>query len=333
MKQKTQAGNIGSLVALGLNIALLILATWIFFNRQFVLDSIALWGYNPPKAIVALANQTTMTDESRRYFYASRPTIDGRDTFTASCKNTDEQTIVLGCYVNREIHVFNVTDPRLPGVKAVTAAHEMLHAAYERLSDDEKAQIKILIGNELKGLKNDRIKKLIAIYNKTEPGELYNEMHSILATEADMLRPELEQYYYQYFTDRQAVVKLSAKYEAVFSDLRYRQDILVAELEMEASEINRRSADLNKNISQLNIDVQTFNNRAENGEFDTESQFNRQRDSLISRQAQLQTQRTEVKSLIASYEAKRAKLEAINLEAKSLNSSINSKLTPIPSVR
>ena len=38
------------------------------------------------------------------------------------------KTAVLGCYANREISIFNVTDQRLDGIREVTAAHEMLHA-------------------------------------------------------------------------------------------------------------------------------------------------------------------------------------------------------------
>ena len=35
-------------------------------------------------------------------------------------------------------YIYNVNDERLNGLKEVTAAHEMLHAAYERLPESDK---------------------------------------------------------------------------------------------------------------------------------------------------------------------------------------------------
>ncbi len=50
-----------------------------------------------------------------------------------------KRNAILGCYnpSSRDIYIYNVTNSELDGVKEVTAAHEMLHAAWERLSESE----------------------------------------------------------------------------------------------------------------------------------------------------------------------------------------------------
>lgn len=333
MEHSGRKTNTGRNIALGINLALILLAGWVFFNRQEVFDRISLFGYTPTAEAAALADQTKMTDISRRYFYASRPEVNDRAAFKQNCSNDNEKTIVLGCYAARRIYLFNVTDERLPGVKAVTAAHEVLHAAYERLDATKKSQVDKMVQTQMKTINDARISQLIDTYNETEPGQLLNEMHSILATEVATLNPELEGYYRQYFADRGSIVNMSANYEKVFSNLRTRQNALVDELNKTVADINDRSSQLNQEVERLNADVSSFNRRAQDNQYTTQAEFDRERNALVARQQQLQAERDAIESLIKDYENKKKELDAINLEAESLNTSINSNLDSIPSVR
>lgn len=332
MEASGRKSSVGRIIALGINLALIVFAAWVFVNRQEVFDRISLLGYTPSSEVIELADASTMTDESRRYFYASRPEVNDRSAFSKNCSNDSEETIVLGCYAARRIYIFNVTDERLPGVKAVTASHEMLHAAYERLGSNDKARVEGMLRAEMSTINDERIAQLADTYNKTEPGQVLNEMHSILATEVSSLSPELENYYSQYFTDRQAVVALSGAYERVFSDLRTQQETLAAELNGLADSINQRSAALNEGVGRLNADVDSFNRRAQANQFSTRAQFDSERTELLERQQQLQAERSAIEGMIARYDGLKQQLDAINLEAQSLNTSINSGLDSVPSV-
>ncbi len=327
--EEHRRGHTGRIVALVLNLALITLAVWVYFNRQVILDEIELFDYHPTADVQALADNTTMTAASKRYFYASHPTIDNRQAFNANCHNTDEKTIILGCYAGGSIHVFDVTDSRLPAVREVTAAHEMLHAAYVRLPGEEKNRINSLIEQQLKSIGgDDHIQSLISSYNRTEPGELNNEMHSILGTEVRGLSPELEQYYQRYFTNRTKIVAYAASYQAVFSGLQSQQQTLLGDLNSLADQINKRTVAHNEAIKQLNADVTSFNKRASDGT-ESQTQFNAERNNLISRQNDLQTERTAIGQLIVTYNQKRDQLSSLNLVAQSLDSSINSSLDPV----
>ncbi|PSB55690.1 hypothetical protein [Chamaesiphon polymorphus] len=198
--------------------------------------------YRPPSEIARLATSTTMTPLAQRLFYVNNPTIESRKSSLNLCKGS-EHTIVLGCYVVRKgIFLQEVTDPRLKGVMEVTAAHEMLHVAYQRMSIFEQSQINKQLQQALIQLQNPRILRLVATYNRQDPKSVDNELHSILGTEVRDLSPKLEEYYRAYFTNRSTVVALSERYEGVFTALRAKAKTLSQELTTRKSALEQLSA-------------------------------------------------------------------------------------------
>jgi len=280
-----------------------------------------------------LATTANMSDHGRFYFYASRPEINDREAFNHNCKAASEQTVVLGCYASQRIYVFDITDQRLAGIKEVTAAHEMLHAAYDRLSKSEKDRVHRLLEAELESINDKRIRDLIAIYDQTEPGERLNELHSILATEMTKLSSELETYYQQYFIDRSSVVALSKQYESVFSSIKEQQASLLAELNDLAAKITANSENYNRDATRLNADIAAFNQRANNDGYTSQAAFNADRQILVDRQNQIANDRESINASIAAYNEKREVLQGLNGQAQELNQSINSNsLEPSPSL-
>ena len=212
----------------------------IWSQRWNIHDAMRLRSYNPPAEVSQLATDTTMNDSVRRVFYVNRPELQGREAFNQSCTSS-EQTIVLGCFVSGTgIFLYNVTDERLKGIVQVTAAHEVLHAAYQRLDRREKARVNDMLEQTFAKLDNQRIKDTIEDYRKNG-ADITNELHSILATEVRDLPAELEQYYSQYFTSRVKIVEFSEKYEQAFTQRRQQvaaADVKLAELKqrIEAAE-------------------------------------------------------------------------------------------------
>lgn len=184
--------------------------------QQDIRDWLKLRGYVPPAEIVALADDTSMLGNARRLFYVQHPLLADKNTFNEYCRN-GEETIVLGCYIHGQgIYLLDVTDERITGVEEVTAAHELLHAAYERLSSKERSRIDTLTNKAFNELQDDRIRQTIEVYRQKDPAIVPNELHSILGTEVRVLPQELEEYYARYFSDRAQVVTLSEQYEQVF---------------------------------------------------------------------------------------------------------------------
>jgi uncharacterized protein YukE len=167
--------------------------------------------------------------------------------FSKSCPKFDEQTIVIGCFQSgqRGISVLKVTDERLDGVEVVTAAHEMLHAAYERLSSAERKQVDgWLQSYQANGLKDQRIKDTLENYKKSEPGQQLNEMHSIFGTEINDLPTDLENYYAKYFTNRHQVTAAASHYQQAFTTRQAQIKTFDEQLDAMSATIKRHTEQL-----------------------------------------------------------------------------------------
>lgn len=212
-------------------------------NRQAILDWWFLRSYQPPAHIAKLADEAAMSEEGRRLFYVSDPTLDKKEQFNFDCP-FKEHTIVLGCYDGRYIYILDVTEKELEGVEEVTAAHEMLHAAYKRLDGAEKERINSLLDAQIAKVKNQRVLGIIAEYEKDENADIQNELHSILPTELSNLSTDLEDYYSRYFKDRSVVVKTAQDYAGVFTKLESRIKAYDEELTSLKSQIDRIEGEL-----------------------------------------------------------------------------------------
>lgn len=167
-----------------------------------------------------------MSDEGRRYFYVSDPQINEKKTFNENCPTTEEAS-VLGCYTHQRIYIMRVEREELDGIMEVTAAHEMLHAAYDRLDGDTRSRITGLLEEEFDRQNDERIARLMDRYEASGGSDVrQNELHSILPTQVAELSPELEEYYSRYFTDRSRVVDLYNQYAGTFEDIRGRIESL-----------------------------------------------------------------------------------------------------------
>jgi hypothetical protein len=234
--------------------SLLLLIVWLAIlallalNKQNLTDWWLLRHYQAPAAVAQLATQDTMTAYGRKILYVNHAAIEDKTTFPKQCPNNGgEQTIVLGCYHSDQAGIFllSVTDPRLNGVEQVTAAHEMLHGAYDRLSSSEKTKVDaMLLDYYNHNLHNQRVRDTIAAYKKTEPHDVVNEMHSVFGTEVAQLPSGLEQYYKQYFTDRSQVATYAAQYQGEFSSRQAQVARDDAQLIVLKKQIDSSEADL-----------------------------------------------------------------------------------------
>ncbi|HMH70249.1 MAG TPA: hypothetical protein VK502_02525 [Candidatus Saccharimonadales bacterium] len=323
-------GHLAAIIATVISITL---AALLFFNRQCVVDQLTVWQYKPSGEVATLADRSGMNDKGKFFFYASQPAVENAQSFNKQCGRLEASTAILGCYNGRNIYVYNVTDARLDGIREVTAAHEMLHAAYARMNDKDKKQVNALLETEYAKLKDDKqFAERMAFYARTEPGERDNELHSVIGTEVANISPELEAHYKTYFTNRGTVVMLHAKYASVFADLQNQSDTLSTELTQLGEKIENESVVYNKEVSQLNQDIQSFNATATGGGFSNQTGFETARTALTSRASQLDAKRQSINNDVARYDTLRQQLTNIASQSDALNHSIDSSLAPAPSL-
>lgn len=267
-KQKPRSRHLG--IKLFLVLLWFVALGLVAVNRQAILDWWKLRSYQAPAEIAQLATQDTMTDYSRKVFYVNQPALVNKSDFATRCPNAGgEKTIVLGCYHSGQsgIYLLDVTDPRLEGVEQVTAAHEMLHAAYERLNSEERQKVdKLLQAYYDNGLTNERIRQTVESYKQSEPTELLNEMHSIFGTEVAQLPAELEAYYKRYLADRSKVTAFAAQYDAAFTSRKAERERIAQQLTDLKTQLDSRKAEFGTQKQNLETMYQDLISKRDSGD-------------------------------------------------------------------
>lgn len=266
--------------------------------------------------------------------YASHPTLDGSQAFNKYCGRKEQHAAILGCYANNRIYLFDITDKRLDGIREVTAAHEMLHAVYVRLSEGERNRLGELLEKEYQRLSaDDEYRDRMAFYERTQPGERQNELHSIIGTEMRDIDPALESHYKKYFADRHKVVTLHDGYSKVFREYKTKSDDLKAQIDASKSQLERQTNEYAATYERLDADIERFQQRAgERDGFASQNEFAAARRALESRITAANTLRT---SVIATEKRVNELISEYNSTiewSQDLYKSLDSTLAPAPTV-
>jgi len=303
------------------------LAAAYWFGPQ-LLDEFRAQQYTPSSHISAIEQRVTLTSAGRRIFYATSPEVQDSGQFNGSCHSVERTTAILGCYYRDRIYLYNVQNSELDGALDVTAAHELLHAAYARLSTFEQHKVDGLVRAAYQKVKDEpTLKRLMEYYKQAEPGAEINELHSILGTTIANLDSELERYYARYFTNRASIVTLNQRYTQVFSELDQQATSLKAKISAEESSLKTETDAYQNELNQLNSDIQSFNQRAASGDFSSQ-EFYAARNVLSGRVAALNRRQNQLNARISAYNTMIVEYNKLAVRAQQLNQSMNGVSAP-----
>jgi hypothetical protein len=311
-----------SWLAVGLMLLVWVLIGLAIWQRTTLFDWWRLRGYDPSSEVAALADATTMNDHTRNLFYVYHPDIEPRDTFNGHCRS-GEFTIILGCYVSTKgIYLYKISDPRLNGVEEVTAAHETLHAAYDRLSGKERAQVDAWTEQAFQQLTSQRIKDTIEQYRKSDPSSVPNELHSILGTEVRDLPAPLENYYKKYFIDRAKIVDFSDMYESAFTTRK----ALVTSYETQLKNLKAQVEQANENLKTKGMELQEEYDRLNTNRSSVEpNTFSLQASQYNAKVKTYNNLVENTRALISKYNSIYEQYQKVVLEQQDLYQSIDSR--------
>lgn len=329
-KNKKITGAIASFVCCCL---LIVFSYLIIVNKQYIIDQITVWQFKPTEEALSLIERAGMSESGKFIYLASQPKLDGTQNFNDECNRVENMSAILGCYTDGKIYIYNVTNNQLDGIREVTAVHETLHAIYDRMDDKEKSKINKLLEEEYSKIKDDKkLSELMDYYSRAEPGQRDNELHSIIGTEISDIGSELESHYGKYFADRQKVVDLNDKYSSIFRQLEERAEDIVEQMNSLSENISLRISQYNTDVATLNGQIATFNERANSGDFSSQSEFNYERSILSSRASGLNYLRNSINNDISTYNELLSEYNSIDSQSEKLKNSIDSTLAPVPSV-
>jgi len=296
----------------------------IWHNRWWFYDEYRLYGYNPPAEISQIATEDQLTNYSRTLLYVYHPALENRTQFNNNCRVTTV-AIVLGCTViDRGIYLYSIQDPALNGVEQVTAAYEMLHVAYSRLSSSQLKTVNAMVISAYNQLSvNDpQLRAEYASYLKTEGlGAIDNEMHSTLGTEIPNLPPALEKYYQKYFKNRQVIVNYELQYNSVFTTRQNQVASDDQQLSVLKSQINSLNTTLTNEYASLESQQTNMNNLKASG---NDTQYNNDIGPYNTQVDQYNSQVVQDKNLVDQYNSLVAQRNSTAISENKLSDEINS---------
>ena len=307
----------GAIVAVGLAGFLL------YQNRINIADWISGMSYSPTPEMTAVENELSLTEDGKRILYATHPTLEQRDDFNYLCDSHNQDITILGCYTDNRIYLYDINEQSLAGVKESTLAHELLHAVWERMPESEKNRISKILTEVYE---NEQYKSLLA-----EDLELYDEskrmdeLHSRIGTEIVELPEELEAHYAKYFKNQDSLVAHYNNYITPFREISAKLKEISGKIKELEATIDEQSKSYYELAEKLSSDIKEFNQCAEkSGCFESISAFQKARNELVTRKAEIEEMFTKVNDLIKQYNTLRDEYNENYLRGKTLESIINS---------
>lgn len=317
-----------------LGILLLAIGLLALWQRVYIADWMRVMQYTPTAEVAAIADEVKFTNKGLFYFYASEPVLDGTQKFTERCGKHERSTNIIGCYADKRIFLYDVDNEELDGIEEVTAAHEMLHAAYYRLSDSQRRQVDRLLSEEIdQHMSDEAFVERMKVYQDLSREDQIQEYYAVFATEVRQISPELEAHYSQYFEDRSLIVAMYEQYSTIFKNLLDEASALADSLDAQAIRINQLVASYNQSSTILEVDIERFNARASAGDFTSTADFQSQRQAIIRRTSQLDRQYQDINQLIDKYNSDKEYYDGLSDHLTTLNNSIDSRLAPAPEVQ
>ena len=228
-----------------------------------------------PAPIADVMERASMSEQARRLFLEAEPRIEGKAELQRSCRNTSS-VHTLGCFlatrrcelragpstcsVEKRIHLLRIERVDLKDLMYVSAAHEMLHAAYEAMPPPERAQLNANLQSALPGLDQCRLSANMAAYSGLGGDARLSELHSILGTEFPSLPPALQTHYSRYLLNRRSLVQAHDRTlggrEQEICGLRARLDQLEARIAGLRAQLRRLRS--SGNVRAYNAQVPSF---------------------------------------------------------------------------
>lgn len=201
-----------------------------------------------PADIAAVADRAFLTDHGREILTEVGARSAAGDDLRSSCEREDtaDDHAVAGCFGRAGIVVFVPTDARVADAAVTTLAHELLHAAFDRLGSGEVWRVKDQLHAAIERVPADdpvhqQIEWSVGDHEELRDTELFAYLGSQVWLEGGF-DPALEAVYARFFTDRAGLVAVGHSVTAAVDGFIADYDNAVAQLtEAETDAVTQRA--------------------------------------------------------------------------------------------
>lgn len=293
-----------------------LLGIYALIQNPVVQDIWRGWQYQEPASVSEIRESLELTGTGERIFLATQPAIEAADSFNEHCDSHRADVSLLGCYTGDKVYIYEVQAENLQDAHKVTAAHELLHAAWKRLSNGEREDVTDWL-QEVRWSKADWVQEELALY---EDGEQTEELYTRVGTKLRDIPEGLEKHYAKYFTNRLKIVEYYENYQAPFNELKAKNAALYEQIQKLNQEVSSGRTEYNKRIAELDRQIKSFNQCAETeGCFSSKESFQAQRERLEAEKVRLDELRASLNAkidqnnqLVNEYQQNQAALGELN---------------------
>ncbi|MGC5075676.1 hypothetical protein [Agrococcus sp. DT81.2] len=234
----------------------------------------------PDAEAVALADRMFLTADSRTMFYETQPTLADAEEIETACADARDadadDRFTGGCFIGTRhrdadrIFIFRPGDERLVESMVTVAAHELLHAAYARLSTLERATVDDLVAEAAARVPaDDPVHEQIEWSTRGDATQRATEQFAYLGSQVALpsgFPAQLEDVYARFFTDRTALVDTHRRAITVVQDTIAAADAAFASAAAQESQNAHDRAQLDADrrgyetaLATYSTDVERFN--------------------------------------------------------------------------
>ncbi len=304
-------------------VVVLCLATYAVLQSSWLMDTLKGWGYEPAEKVVAIESDLQLAAAGRRIFAATRPTVEGSREFNEHCDSHDAEISLLGCYIDGRIYIYEIELAQLAPANKVTAAHELLHAVWERMGESERRQVSGWL-DQVYNERREWFEGELEVYDAEDRRE---EIYARAGTKLADLPDELENHYAKYFQNRAVIVQFYQDYEAPSLALQLEMEELFDQIQAVSEEVELGRETYLRDLEKLDAKIDQFNACAETaGCFVSQAEFTRQRQALLAEREHLEAVRAELNGKIAQNNQRIQDYRERQLQLGELNNAMNSNI-------
>ncbi len=274
---------------------LVLTGAYAFLQSRFFQDLWKSWRYDESSMVSEIRRELELTEKGKRIFLATQPALEEAESFNEHCNSHEVEVSLLGCYTNDQMYIYEVQLPELVDSHKVTAAHELLHAVWARMSGGERKEVEKWL-SKVRQENSEWVEEELKLYDETAQME---ELYTRVGTKLREIPEELEEHYRKYFQNRLKIVEFYENYQAPFQKLQDENQALREKVLQLGEEIDAGKEEYDRRIAGLKVRIERYNECADTaGCFKSMAEFQKQRAELEAEDAALENLRLELNAKI-----------------------------------